>query len=65
MNDAVSVLSSRADAESLNQLSRAYFAMEQWDEGGALRGTRCQLDRTMQPITLAGADTDESAEANP
>jgi len=32
MNDAVSVLSSRADAESLNQLSRAYFAMEQWDE---------------------------------
>ncbi len=32
MNDAVSVLSTRADAESLNQLSRAYFAMEQWDE---------------------------------
>jgi len=32
MNDAVSILSSRADAESLNQLSRAYFAMEQWDE---------------------------------
>ena len=32
MNDAVSILSSRADAESLNQLSRAYFAMERWDE---------------------------------
>jgi len=32
MNDAVSVLSSRADAESLNELSRAYFAMEQWDD---------------------------------
>ncbi|MGA2903266.1 MAG: tetratricopeptide repeat protein [Candidatus Korobacteraceae bacterium] len=32
MNEAVSMLSSRADAESLNQLSRAYFAMEQWDE---------------------------------
>ncbi|MFZ0313004.1 MAG: tetratricopeptide repeat protein [Candidatus Korobacteraceae bacterium] len=32
MDDAVSVLSTRADAESLNQLSRAYFAMERWDE---------------------------------
>lgn len=32
MNDAVTVLSSRSDAESLNQLSRAYFAMEQCDE---------------------------------
>ncbi len=31
MNEAVSVLSTRDDAESLNQLSRAYFAMEQWD----------------------------------
>jgi tetratricopeptide (TPR) repeat protein len=32
MNDAVTILSSRSDAESLNQLSRAYFAMERWDE---------------------------------
>jgi tetratricopeptide (TPR) repeat protein len=32
MNDAVTVLSRRSDAESLNQLSRAYFAMEQWDD---------------------------------
>ena len=32
MNEAVSVLSNRDDAESLNQLSRAYFAMEQWDD---------------------------------
>ena len=30
MNEAVSVLSNRDDAESLNLLSRAYFAMEQW-----------------------------------
>jgi tetratricopeptide (TPR) repeat protein len=32
VDDALSVLSSRGDAESLNQLSRAYFAMERWDE---------------------------------
>jgi len=32
MNEAVSVLSNRDDAESLNQLSRAYFAMERWDD---------------------------------
>jgi len=32
MTEAVSVLSSHADAESLNQLSRAYYAMEQWDD---------------------------------
>jgi tetratricopeptide (TPR) repeat protein len=32
MDEAVSVLSARGDAESLNQLSRAYYAMERWDE---------------------------------
>jgi tetratricopeptide (TPR) repeat protein len=32
VNEAVVVLSHREDAESLNQLSRAYFAMERWDE---------------------------------
>ncbi len=32
MDEAVSVLSNRDDAESLNLLSRAYFAMEQWDD---------------------------------
>ena len=32
MDEVVTVLSSRGDAESLNQLSRAYYAMERWDE---------------------------------
>lgn len=32
MNEAVSALSNREDAESLNQLSRVYYAMERWDE---------------------------------
>ncbi len=32
MNEAVSTLASHSDAQSLNQLSRAYYAMENWDE---------------------------------
>ncbi len=32
MNDAVAALASRDDAESLNLLSRVYFAMERWDD---------------------------------
>jgi tetratricopeptide (TPR) repeat protein len=32
MNEAVTSLTSRDDAESLNLLSRAYFAMECWDD---------------------------------
>ena len=32
MNDAISVLSNRDDAESFNLLSRAYYAMECWDD---------------------------------
>jgi tetratricopeptide (TPR) repeat protein len=32
MNDAVTSLTSHGDAESLNLLSRAYYAMENWDE---------------------------------
>lgn len=32
MDDALLALNSRGDAESLNQLSRVYYAMEQWDE---------------------------------
>ncbi|MGB8889948.1 MAG: tetratricopeptide repeat protein [Candidatus Korobacteraceae bacterium] len=32
MNEVVSALSNRDDAESLNLLSRAYYAMERWDD---------------------------------
>ena len=32
MNDAIFTLSTHSDAESLNQLSRVYYAMENWDE---------------------------------
>src|SRR5271157_4361587 len=32
MNEAISVLITRDDAESLHLLSRAYYAIERWDE---------------------------------
>jgi tetratricopeptide (TPR) repeat protein len=32
MNEAINVLSNRSDPESLNLLSRAYYAMERWDD---------------------------------
>ena len=32
MNEAISALSSRGDAESFNLLCRAYYAMERWDD---------------------------------
>ncbi len=32
MNEAISVLSTRGDPDSFNLLSRAYYAMERWDD---------------------------------
>ena len=32
MNEAISALSNRGDPESFNLLSRAYYAMERWDD---------------------------------
>jgi len=44
MNEAVSSLGSNGDAESLNFLSRAYFAMENWDEAVRYGERAVQLD---------------------
>lgn len=44
VNEAVSSLSSHEDAESLNLLSRAYFAMENWDEAVKYGERAVQLD---------------------
>src|ERR1700690_1886642 len=32
MNEAISLLSNRGDAESFNLMCRAYYAMERWDD---------------------------------
>jgi len=67
MNDAVSVLSSRADAESLNQLSRAYFAMEQWDEAVRYgeRAVSLDPDNAMYHLWLGREYGRKAADANP
>jgi len=44
MDDALLALNSRGDAESLNQLSRVYYAMEQWDEAVKYGERAVQLD---------------------
>jgi tetratricopeptide (TPR) repeat protein len=44
VNEAVTSLSSHEDAESLNLLSRAYFAMENWDESVKYGERAVQLD---------------------
>jgi len=44
MDEALLALNSRVDAESLNQLSRIYYAMEQWDEAVKYGERAVQLD---------------------
>jgi len=44
MNDVVTSLTSHQDAESLNLLSRAYFAMENWDAAVKYGERAVQLD---------------------
>jgi hypothetical protein len=44
MDDALLALNSRGDAESLNQMSRVYYAMEQWDEAVKYGERAVQLD---------------------
>jgi tetratricopeptide (TPR) repeat protein len=67
MNEAVSMLSSRADAESLNQLSRAYFAMEQWDEAVKYgeRAVSLDPDNATYRLWLGREYGRKAAEANP
>lgn len=67
MNDAVRVLSSRADAESLNQLSRAYFAMERWDEAVKYgeRAVSLDPDNAMYHLWLGREYGRKAADANP
>ena len=67
MNDAVNVLSSRADAESLNQLSRAYYAMEQWDEAVRYGERAVSLDpnNAMYHLWLGREYGRKAADANP
>lgn len=44
MNDAIASLANQGDAESLNLLSRAYYAMENWNEAVTYGERAVQLD---------------------
>ncbi len=67
INEAVSVLRSRADAESLNQLSRVYFAMERWDEAVKYgeRAVSLEPNNALYHLWLGREYGRKAEEANP
>lgn len=67
MNDAINALSNRDDAESFNLLSRAYYAMERWDDA-VKWGERAVADRPQDAsyhLWLARAYGRKAEEAKP
>jgi tetratricopeptide (TPR) repeat protein len=67
MNDVISALSSRGDAESLNLMSRAYYAMERWDEAvkWGERAVSVRPQDASYHLWLARAYGRKAAEASP
>src|SRR5215469_6634546 len=67
MDDALTALNNRGDAESLNQLSRVYYAMERWDEAVKYGERAVALDPgdAMYHLWLAREYGRKAAEANP
>lgn len=67
VNDAISSLSNRSDAESLNQLSRAYYAIERWDEAikAGERAVALQPQEASYHLWLARAYGRKAAQSNP
>ncbi len=67
MDDALLALSSRGDAESLNQLSRVYYAMEQWDDAVKYGERAVQLDPSdpMYHLWLAREYGRKAADSSP
>jgi tetratricopeptide (TPR) repeat protein len=67
MNEAITFLSNRNDAESLNQLSRAYYAMERWDEAVKYgeRAVSLDPDNSNYHLWLGREYGRKAAHANP
>jgi len=67
MNEAISVLTTRDDAESLNLLSRAYFATERWDEAVRCgeKAVSLRPDNANYHLWLAREYGKKAAAANP
>ena len=67
MNEAISALSNRGDAESFNLLCRAYYAMERWDDA-VKWGERATTERPQDAgyhLWLARAYGRKAGDANP
>ena len=67
MNEAISVLSNRGDPESLNLLSRAYYAMERWDDAvrWGERAVAAQPEDADYHLWLARAYGRKAGDSNP
>jgi len=67
MDDALTALNRRSDAESLNQRSRVYYAMERWDEAVKYGERAVALDPgdAMYHLWLAREYGRKAADANP
>lgn len=67
MNDAISVLVTRNDAESLHLLSRAYYATERWDDAVKYGGRAVALrpDNASYHLWLAREYGKKAAASNP
>jgi tetratricopeptide (TPR) repeat protein len=67
VNEAISVLSNRGDPESFNLLSRAYYAMERWDDAvkWGERATAVRPQDAGYHLWLARAYGRKAGDANP
>ena len=67
MNEAIRVLTTRDDAESLNLLSRAYYATERWDDAVKYgeRAVTLRPNDAYYHLWLARAYGEKAASSNP
>ena len=67
MNEAISVLVTRDDAESVHLLSRAYYATERWDDAVKYgeRAVTLRPDDAYYHLWLAREYGEKAASSNP
>src|SRR5271170_2814337 len=67
VNEAISVLMTRADPESMNLLSRAYYATERWDDAVKYgeRAVTLRPEDAQYHLWLARGYGEKAANSNP
>jgi tetratricopeptide (TPR) repeat protein len=67
IDEAIRTLSSRSDAASLNLLSRAYYAIEHWDDAikNGERAVRASPDNAIYHLWLGRAYGEKASASNP